>query len=109
MEKALGTVIDRFVDSQRDTEDKFLALEEKRMKFQLYLEERKREAEESIREIDRQHEMRLWGMMLQCFGNRPPYNHPPPSQYPAYQFPPRPPPQLDHSEEPKDSQFSPFL
>ena len=68
MEKSLGVIMDKFVSSQRETEGKYMELEEKRLKVMQELEEHRQEVEERRREADRQHELQIWSMFMQAVG-----------------------------------------
>ena len=61
MEKALITVVDRVISAQEASDVKFMALEEKRMRF----EERLLEAEERQRREEREFQLRMWTMLMQ--------------------------------------------
>ena len=89
MEKSLGVIMDKFVASQRETEDKYMELEEKRLKVMQELEERRQEAEEKRRETDRQHELQLWTMMMQAMGGSG-AGGPPRYPVPYHYYPPVP-------------------
>lgn len=69
MEKSLGVIMDKFVASQRETEERYIDLEEKRLKLTKELEEQRQELEERRRERDRQHELQMWSMMMNMMGS----------------------------------------
>ena len=87
MEKSLGIVMDKFVSSQHETEDKYIELEEKQLKLMQELEERRQEIEERRHEHDCQHELQLWSMFMQTMGGSgtggPPRFHVPYKYYPT--------------------------
>jgi len=79
LEKSLEVVMDKYVAVQQDMEDKYVELEEKRLKFMKESEAYKIEVEERRREADRQHELQMWSMFMNvCGGGRMTYNAPPP-------------------------------
>ena len=65
LEKTLEVVIDKFMDSQKEMEERYLDLEEKRMKLEAENERKLIEIEENRRERERQHELHLWQIMMQ--------------------------------------------
>ena len=81
LERSLEVVVDKFMESQRESECKFLELEEKRMKLEAETEKKRMEMEERRREADRQHELQLWTMMIQMGNNRSGYYGPQPAPF----------------------------
>lgn len=87
LERGLEVVVDKFMESQRESEDRFLELEEKRINLEAETEKRRMEMDERRRETDRQHELQLWKMMMQMVNSNVPsgYYQPP---FPPHQHPP---------------------
>lgn len=71
LEKTLEGVVDKFMDAQKEMEERYLDLEEKRMKLQAENETKLIEMEEKRRESERQHELHLWQMMIQTMSSSP--------------------------------------
>ena len=65
--------MDRFVAAQECVEDRYLELEEKRMKLMMEAEEHRMGVEEERWEADRQHQMQMWMMMVQALGGGKPF------------------------------------
>ena len=61
MEKAMNVVIDKVMKRQRESDDRFMELEFKRMK----MEERLMEMENERRKEDREFQVRMFSMMCQ--------------------------------------------
>lgn len=61
LEKTLEVVVDKFMDAQKEMEERYLDLEEKKMKLEAENENKLMEMEEKRRE----RELQLWQMMIQ--------------------------------------------
>ena len=88
--------MDKFVASQREMEEKYVELEEKRLKLTKELEEHRQQMQERWCENDHRHELQMWNMMMQMMGGsglggHP--NYPMPCQFypPTPGIPPFPP------------------
>ena len=68
MEKSLSFIMDKFIVCQHEVEDRYMQLEEKRLKLMKELEDHRQEVEERRQEADRQHELQMWIMMMQAMG-----------------------------------------
>ena len=68
LEKSLQVVMDQFVTVQHETENKYIELEEKRLKYMKESEAHKMEMEEGRCEADRQHELQMWSMFMSVCG-----------------------------------------
>ena len=55
-------MISRFTEGQKETELRYIQLEEKRMKMEIDMEKARMEMEERRREAERQHEINLWNI-----------------------------------------------
>lgn len=87
LDKALAS----FLTWQRSAEERLLSLEEARLERELQAEERREQREERRAELERQHELRLFGMITGALAaGRPPDITPIPPD--ATPIPPAPPP-----------------
>ena len=84
LEKSLETVIDKFMEGQKEMEARYLELEEKRIKFEHDIEKSRLQMEERRLESERKHEMNMWMMIMQGMGRG--Y----PSYYPSQHSPQQP-------------------
>ena len=67
--------------AQERAENKYLEMEEKRMKLMIEAEEHRLELEERRWEAEGQHEMQMWMIMMQALGSGIPFCGPPKYQY----------------------------
>ena len=104
IERTLGLVVDKFVAAQNHAEERYLQLEEKRMKLIMEAEEHRMERADKQQEEDRQHELQIWAMMTQALGGAMHIGGLP--RYPYQPYSPSVPGHLQYSTPPGNPPYS---